>query len=364
MDLRRCQRIEVKLPVEVRSGGRKVQCYSRDISRHGLYVLTDNPPAERQLLALRINLPDGPLPVDVVGSVAHRVTREDSVRTGTAAGMGIGFFVLSGEAKSRWDGYVESLIGHAPHAPGATAKSPAKPTFLLRLRDLQRVREFQQKELAQGRMFLKTPVLRPIGDLVQLVVIHPITDDELALACRVGEVSLGSPTQAKGMTLELPALDEALVRAFGAFLAGESSPTPEPSAPTAEAPPAVPPPIELAEPVALVEPPPVPAAQPSPTAGAQSHPALRQAVARDPDAIGPKLRLASALAQHREESAEAIVLLRELLVREPHHPLAHSSLALAYAQLGDRSEAERHLTRALRLGHVDEEIERRVRGVS
>jgi Tfp pilus assembly protein PilF len=82
----------------------------------------------------------------------------------------------------------------------------------------------------------------------------------------------------------------------------------------------------------------------------------------DPDALGPRLRLGAALAQSPSTAAEAITLLNSVLEREPQHPLAHGSIALAHAQLGETSEAERHLTRALRLGHYDPELERRVRG--
>jgi hypothetical protein len=423
MDLRRCERLPAKLEIELRSGGRRVQCASRDVSRHGLFILLETPPSERQLLAMRIWLPDFPTPMDVVGSVAHRVTTDDAIRTGAPAGMGIGFFALSGEAKARWDNYIDSLVTSAGGKVEAPVVKPSnRPTFLLRLRDLNRLQEFRERELRLGSMFLTTPVLRAVGDVVQLVIIHPITDQEFGLTASVTATSQGSPTEPKGMSLKISPLDRSRDVAFDAFVAGEEpgpelpeeaaavepamqlvdrflpvepatlSPPPEPkpvppplppavSTPAAEPPPlprpvsvsATPPPVsELA--TAAAQPPPPAAQPPSPQVapalppptqpGVDPNAELRRAVDRDPDALGPRLRLGAALAKSSATAAEAIALLSSILEREPQHPLAHGSIALAHAQLGESSEAERHLTRALRLGHVDPELERRVRGTA
>jgi len=421
MDMRRCERLPARLPIEVRSGGRRIQCFTRDVSRHGLFILTDAPPAERQLLALRVALPDGAAPVDVVGSVAHRVTTDDSIRTGAEAGMGIGFFVLSGEAKARWDGYIDGLAAQAGGPAPAPAQKPStRPTFLLRLRDLNRLIEFRTRELRLGAMFLKTPVLRAVGDVVQLVVIHPVTDEEFVLTASVTATSQGSPTEPKGMSLRISALEADRDAAFDTFVAGEplpvaerktqilknplppeTPPAPEPEAHAAapwakrpaglgrrasvstsipvSAPTGIPPDrVTTVTDLPAVTAPPddtteeglqeleddEPRAPEAPTLvpGVDPHAALRSAVDRDPDALGPRLRLGAALARQPATAAEAVSLLRSILEREPQHPLAHGALALAHAQLGETSEAERHLTRALRLGHVDPELERRIRG--
>jgi hypothetical protein len=331
-------------------------------------------------LALRIALPDGADPVDVVGSVAHRVTTGDSIRTGAQAGMGIGFFALSGEAKTRWDSFVELLVTQAGgQVQLPVVRSSNRPTFLLRLRDLNRLQEFRERELRLGSMFLKTPVLRAVGDVVQLIIIHPITDEEFGLTASVTATSQGSPTEPKGMSLKISPLDGERDVAFDAFLAGEEplpQPLVEPPLPAADEPieelvnpfaggevtgealtprpPAGPPPPLRSAPWAVQSPPPT----------VDPHAELRRTVDRDPDALGPRLRLGAALAQSPGTAAEAIALLNSVLEREPQHPLAHGSIALAHAQLGETSEAERHLTRALRLGHVDPELERRVRGAS
>ena len=394
MDLRRCERLPAKLQIELRSGGRRVQCLSRDVSRHGLFILTETPPSERQLLALRITLPDFTTPVEVVGSVAHRVTTDDSIRTGAQAGMGIGFFALSGEAKARWDNYIESLVTHAGgKVELPIAKSTSRPTFLLRLRDLNRLQEFRERELRLGSMFLTTPVLRAVGDVVQLIIIHPITDQEFGLTASVTATSQGSPTEPKGMSLKISQLDSDRDLAFDAFVAGEE---PLPEAPAAAPPvapeeptqlvpnpllvaataapapsvaPAIPTPAPMPVAPAQTSPPPLPRPPapppPPPTQpGVDPNAELRSAVDRDPDSLGPRLRLGAALAKSPTTAAEAIALLSSILEREPQHPLAHGSLALAHAQLGETSEAERHLTRALRLGHVDPELERRVRAAA
>jgi hypothetical protein len=193
------------------------------------------------------------------------------------------------------------------------------------------------------------------------------------------------------MSLKISPLDSERDVAFDSFVAGEeASPGPTP-VPPSEAPlesfddptTADEPTQHIANPFAPVEAPPTvapetipgpPPVRPAPWAaappplppppGVDPHVELRRTIDRDPDALGPRLRLGAALAQSAGTAAEAIALLSSVLEREPQHPLAHGSLALAHAQLGETSEAERHLTRALRLGHVDPELERRVRGVN
>jgi len=84
---------------------------------------------------------------------------------------------------------------------------------------------------------------------------------------------------------------------------------------------------------------------------------LRNSLRSAPEDVGLLFRLGSGLARQPATSFEAIGYLQRLLALEPHHPLANGALALAYAQMGQRAAAERHLSRARRLGQpVDSRI--------
>jgi Flp pilus assembly protein TadD len=77
---------------------------------------------------------------------------------------------------------------------------------------------------------------------------------------------------------------------------------------------------------------------------------LRASLHAAPEDVSLLFRLGSALAREKSTAFEAVGLLQRLLALEPHHPLANGALALAYAQIGQRAAAERHLSRARRMG--------------
>ena len=85
---------------------------------------------------------------------------------------------------------------------------------------------------------------------------------------------------------------------------------------------------------------------------------LREALRSAPEDVGLLFRLGNALARDAATANEALDVLHRLQAVEPHHPLANGAMALAYAQLGERMLAERHLTRARRLGQpVDPRVQ-------
>jgi Flp pilus assembly protein TadD len=85
---------------------------------------------------------------------------------------------------------------------------------------------------------------------------------------------------------------------------------------------------------------------------------LRTALVAAPEDVSLLFRLGSGMARHPTTAFEAIGYLQRLLALEPHHPLANGVLALAYAQIGQRAAAERHLSRARRLGQpVDARVQ-------
>ena len=62
------------------------------MSRHGLFLATPTPARERQLLILRIPLPDGGHPIDVMASVARALPDDVAQDRQLKPGMGVNFF--------------------------------------------------------------------------------------------------------------------------------------------------------------------------------------------------------------------------------------------------------------------------------
>jgi hypothetical protein len=233
-----------------------------------------------------------------------------------------------------------------------------------------------------------------------------VTDEEFPLLARVKAVHNGSKTEPKGMTLDFEPIDAEVRKAFHAFveqgvgssaalkLAGavsngkeirplfapdaqlvkgsETDAADEPahevdemmlvteeelssdrmidllSDLAIEAPAAAPPVVPSEAP---------PAPVPVPDGNAEAWEELRNSLLAAPEDVSLLFRLGSGLARQKATAFEAVGFLQRLLALEPHHPLANGALALAYAQIGQRAAAERHLSRARRMGQpVDARI--------
>jgi hypothetical protein len=449
---RKFERLPIQLSIEVRSRGLGSVCQTADVSRHGLFLATPTPARERQLLILRIPLPDGGHPIDVMASVARSIPEDLAQERSLKAGMGVNFFALTEDNKERWERFLASLRGETPkpQTPGSN-----RPTFLLQPKDQERLRLFEAREFALGSMFLRTPVLRRVGESLRLILLHPVSDEEFPLLAQVVRVSDGSGAEPKGMVLDFQTLEHPQRAAFHTFVEHGTGVTTEPppsvvdavralpdeplgqhpalvgespievpseaavsvdvdegasvesseSAGTSEAVSssestgggeivdsdepvsgdtgsksadsgsggangAVPEPVEPPRPAAEIPPPPradphaeLRAALSAPPPAVDPHAELRAALMAKPDDVSLLFRLGSALAREPRNAAEAVALLTRLLALEPQHALAHAAAAWAYGQLGQRTDAKRHLSRLRRLGlPIDPALEQLVTG--
>ncbi len=449
----------------MRSRGLGSVCQTNDVSRHGLFLATPTPARERQLLILRIPLPDGGHPIDVMASVARSIPEDLAQERSLKAGMGVNFFALTEDNKERWERFLGSLRGietPKPPSPGSN-----RPTFLLQPKDQERLRLFEAREFALGSMFLRTPVLRRVGESLRLILLHPVSDEEFPLLAQVVRVSDGSGTEPKGMVLDFQTLEHGQRAAFHEFVeqgtgvltepppsvvdsvralpdeplgqhpalseeppesssaapravlpsvfaatepdeaspsaafdhaesapaevpAAENEPPEESAGPQVELPipPSSPEPVNAFNGAAVSEPmeaprpeerivaaqiqapaPPVPppparmAVDTAPVPAVDPHADLRAALMARPDDVSLLFRLGSALAREPRNAAEAVALLTRLLTLEPQHALGHAAAAWAYGQLGQRTDAKRHLSRLRRLGlPIDPALEQLVTG--
>ncbi len=383
IDKRKFERFPARLEVEIRTRGRGQICPSLDVSRHGMFLTTPNPPHERQLLILRIPVPDDQPPIDVMASVVRR--HASGGGSELPAGMGINFFALTEENKNRWEAFLAKLRGEVPRSPELNIDGN-RPTFLLQPRDVGRLQLFETRDFAQGSMFLRTPVLREIDETIKVMLLHPITDEEFPLLARVKAVHSGSKTEPKGMTLEFEPVDASLRRDFHAFVEqGVTSQSAIQSAASVPNGKEVRPLFEAEEPSMVVAKPEIPedpgqadeipeaeammlvteeeissdrlhdllsdlkievpddspeappdAAPPAapevsrpaeapaaPPENSEAWEELRGALGVAPEDVTLLFRLGSGLARHPATSFEAIGYLQRLLALEPHHPLAN-----------------------------------------
>jgi Tfp pilus assembly protein PilZ len=355
---RRSDRYPSQLPVDIveRKGDRRIATV--DVGRHGIFVRMDDPPAERLLVQLKIRLPDGPVPVLAV--VARRVV----AGPGRIGGAGLQFFVLAPEAKDKWDAYIGTLRGDRPASADQRTAPRRLASFLVRLKDVSRLREVYTRDISDGGLFVSTPLVRPLGSEVSLVVVHPASDEEFELVGTVARLQEGPP---KGMGIRFAHFEGEEKEAFKRFmdtgvaaLRWRSSAQTRPVAPVAEpvAPPGEEEEIDLGDldgaavgqdhglssiedelarslPVDPLDP---------------EEAALREELDRDPSSLDPRVRLAARLlvTGHGPQALEAA---RDAVALDPEHPVALIGLARALARAERYPEANAAFESAKRHGH-------------
>lgn len=214
---RRSPRFPCAVPVDLYSGNKPRRVSSVNVSRHGIFLATDEVIKERFLVQLLIHLPDGALNANAV------VSR--TVQTAELNGIGVQFFAQSASSKRRWDEFVFGLTGQMV-TPGHDKASwsigaPDRATYLVKLKDRRRLREFQEKNVNKGGLYLATPVIKEAGAEVALIIIHPETEQEYLLTGRVERVCLEAP---KGMEISIPPLDVNSKQRFLSFIDTGQSP--------------------------------------------------------------------------------------------------------------------------------------------
>ncbi len=244
-DKRRSRRHITRLDVDLEYPGWSRRVVAKDVSRHGLFVETSEPPRERQLLQASIHIP---------GSVVHATTFVTRAVRDGMPGVGLQLFALSLAAKDRWERFIFRLSGGDPHELPAP-RTADLPSFLLRFPSFEKLVDFQVRVLPSGVVYLQTPVLRPAKTLVAVVLIHPVTEAEMTLFGSVLRTHNRTP---RGMEIRLePITDDDWAR-FSRFVElGDSHdqirPYEEPSfdidEEAAATPPSAPPIVEDAPPV-------------------------------------------------------------------------------------------------------------------
>jgi len=390
-DKRRVPRYSVSLPVRIRLKRSTVEMLTSEVSRHGVFVRSDDPIPVRHLVQLTLTLPDSKI-VEVMGMVARIVRPGEDEPSGP--GMGIDFFAMSAAAKTHWAEFIYRLrqealeleqrieaeesseSGPEPQLPEATGTGlagtgllvnpddadipglaeifeeipeaviipdgrdeevppalivgdgdepiPPEPVrrraprytaaFLVRLKDQNLLKTFYTTDISTGGMFLKTPLLKRAGDVVELYLVHPETDQEFKLSGTVKRVVSEAAVTEQGLGIELDPLDDDLRWTLINF-------------------------IETG----------VGAFEPSEAPEKQMLEILRSAIELAPDHPRAHAALAERLLEDHEDAEGAIEAYENALDLDPDFLPAHRGLRIAYGMLGDAERVQHHLREVKRI---------------
>lgn len=216
---RRSPRISYEVPVRLMRGGTMHELQSADVSREGLFVITDIAPKPREVIKLVVMLPHGQ-PLKAMAMVTRLVP-------GPPAGLGLQFFAVAPEAKERWEQFlheIEPELGEERiFAP--TRYPPEKAIYVLRPPDAAALSDFGEHEVKGGELHLAAsdePV--DVGDKVNIFVIHPTTEGEFEMCGEVIRQTAASGDRPEGLGVELLDKGEALWDRFAKFVeTGKSS---------------------------------------------------------------------------------------------------------------------------------------------
>ena len=99
------------IKVSFKSQEQFIQEYSKDISKGGIFVATENLLPLNSQVELLLSLPNASRDVKIIGEVVHAVGPEQGKQPGSGrvAGMGIQFIKFEGDGQKSLEGYFKSL---------------------------------------------------------------------------------------------------------------------------------------------------------------------------------------------------------------------------------------------------------------
>lgn len=217
---RRDPRVEVALSIvlQLPSGAQRHQ--TQNISYRGVFINSAEPLPLRKLVRFQIAPPSVDEAMQMLGLVAHRVSRAEAAERGLRPGMGLQLFSMGQDVRERWRLLVREEYERDPYARRIMALKEL-PHVRVRVPKVDHLRQFASNDLRSGQTFLRTGDLQPQGSRVLLELIHPESHELFHLEAQVGRV-VETPLQQRGMQLHFPPVDAELQDRLDTFLQGEA----------------------------------------------------------------------------------------------------------------------------------------------
>ena len=189
MGRRELLRIESEVEVHFKTFNQFHQEYTRNISKGGIFIKTQNPLPPQTAIEIKLFLPDEPEPIEGVGEVVHIIPPELAEERGWDAGMGVQFVDFEETMQKKLERYIYSRIKENPRLIQDRRKHPrAKIRMKVRFPDLTTLLENFAKDISQGGIFIPTNNPKPVGTVMNLTLIHPDTKEEIEVKGEVVRV--------------------------------------------------------------------------------------------------------------------------------------------------------------------------------
>jgi Tfp pilus assembly protein PilZ len=195
-----------------------------------------------------------------------------------------------------------------PHPPDdeVGAQMAQGSVLMLRLGSRENLQRFIENEVERGGLFMKTPLVKELGDKVDIVLVHPESDEEFHLEGTVVRRVITGPADQRGLGIFFKALSPESHAKLVDFV--DSG-------------------IEVVELGQIVS---------------DRQLELEAAVAREPDSAEALEALGSYLLDEEGDLGGALTALTRALVLGPSQISIHASLARAYRKIGDQVKVRAH----------------------
>jgi uncharacterized protein (TIGR02266 family) len=229
VERRRDARYPAELSVMVHGGKSTQTVITWEVSYRGLFLITDKPPGERQLIKLEIQMPDGHR---IVAPAMVAWTRAHADNEGRPPGAGVQFYGIGKDETAVWQRFVTALkdesMARATQPSATPVPTSADPehgrrrhgrhvaTFKIRPRSLARLHEMYTRDISRGGMFIVTDQQIPVGESIKVDVVHPDTHERFVLSCVVRR-AITDPGRT-GLGVEFIDMDEERRALFQQFI--------------------------------------------------------------------------------------------------------------------------------------------------
>jgi c-di-GMP-binding flagellar brake protein YcgR len=196
-----------------------------NISQNGVLLLASHSREVNDFVRLRIFLPPHFQSIEILGRVANQNKKNEKET------LGIHFIELDSQERNQWLEYVskvESLTealkaeSSATHTLAERRKTGrTAEVFVVRFKEGKKFEEFITKNMGTGGMFLSTPISKSLGEKVQVVIVHPVTDRTFEMEAEIVRVEGDSTSQKRmGMALHFLGMDETKEKELQEFFQG------------------------------------------------------------------------------------------------------------------------------------------------
>lgn len=207
MGRRELLRIEDEIEVHFKSFDQFFQEYTRNLSKGGIFIKTKKPFPVQTVLEIKLFLPDEKKPVSVVGEVVHIITEETAKKRGWDAGIGVHFVDYDEEAKERIERYVQKKFAENPQIK-ADRRKHKRTAFKIKVKfpNAKTLLEEFAKDISEGGIFIPTNYLKPVGEIINVTLVHPETGEHLELEGKVIRVVTEEDAKRAGETKKVPGM--------------------------------------------------------------------------------------------------------------------------------------------------------------